>query len=95
MKIFLILAALVIFVIVCDRYEKRLPPPISWIYAVWKKFSHAFGRMMSWLILTILWLVGFGAYAIVRKCAGIFRSKPTTGWHVLPPEPSESIMQPY
>ncbi|MDP7477042.1 MAG: hypothetical protein QF442_01180, partial [Candidatus Peribacteraceae bacterium] len=67
MKFFIVLAALVVIVLICDKYESKLPPPISWIYALWKKFSHVLGIIMTFIILTVLWIVGFGVYAIVMK----------------------------
>ncbi|MAE68496.1 MAG: hypothetical protein QF793_03110 [Candidatus Peribacteraceae bacterium] len=67
MKFLAVLAVLVFFVILCDKYEEKLPPPVSWIYAVWKKFSHILGVIMSFLILTVLWIIGFGIYAIITK----------------------------
>lgn len=60
----------------------NLPPPLSWLWTGWKAFSHAFGRVMSFIILTILWIIGFGAYGIVRKIIGLFghKEKPSTYW---------------
>lgn len=51
----------------------RLPPPLSWLWEGWKMFSHAFGRVMSFIILTILWIVGFGIYGIATKAIALFR----------------------
>ncbi len=45
-------------------------------------FSHALGKVMSWIILTILWIVGFGTYAVIGKIAGVLRRRPRpqTSW---------------
>lgn len=83
MKILIIIIALVLVVIFCDKYEDRLPPPISWIYAAWKKFSHVLGIVMSFLILTVLWIVGFGIYAIVLRIITFpkrFKADPNSYW---------------
>mgnify|MGYP003989956991 FL=1 len=94
MKLLIILALLVVTVLLCDKYEERLPPPISWIYALWKKFSHVLGTVMSFLILTVLWIVGFGIYAIVIKIITFpkrFKTKPNTYWIDVEPTTVESI----
>ena len=94
MKLFLILAVLIIAVLLCDRYESKLPPPISWLYALWKKFSHVLGIVMSFLILTVLWIVGFGTYAIIIKIVTFpkrFASKPQTYWIDVAPSTAESM----
>ncbi len=83
MKLFLTLALAVITVLLCDKFEDRLPPPISWLYASWKKFSHVLGTIMSFIILSVLWFVGFGVYAIVTKVIAIpkrFTAEPSTYW---------------
>ena len=45
----------------------QLPPPLSWLWDGWMAFSHAFGRVMSFIMLSILWVIGFGVYACVLK----------------------------
>ncbi|MBI3331830.1 hypothetical protein HYZ99_02610, partial [Candidatus Peregrinibacteria bacterium] len=55
----------------------NLPPPFSWLWSAWMAFSHALGMVMSKIILTILWVVGFGLYGIVLKVIGLFQKKPT------------------
>lgn len=64
----------------------KLPPPLSWIWSAWMKFSEIFGKIMSTIILTILWVVGFGLYAIALKIAALFKNKdiPTTYWLDVP-----------
>jgi len=83
MKLFVILGLLVITVLLCDKFENKLTPPISWIYAAWKKFSHVLGIVMSFLILTVLWIVGFGIYAIVLRIITFpkrFKADPNSYW---------------
>lgn len=83
MKLLAILAGLVLFVLLCDKYEERLPQPIRMLYNLWKKFAHILGIMMSFLILTILWIVGFGIYAIILKVITFpkrFQPEPNSYW---------------
>jgi len=90
MKLFVVLIALVLFVLACDKYEDKLFPPISWIYSLWKKFSHVLGIVMSFIILTVLWIVGFGIYAIILKIITLpkrFHKDPNTYW--IDAEPSD------
>ena len=94
MKLIIILAILVVAVLICDKYERKLPPPISWIYALWKKFSHVLGIIMSFLILTILWIVGFGMYAIVIRVITLpkrFKAEPDSYWIGCEPTTVESM----
>ena len=51
-----------------------LPPPLRQIYDAWMGFSRAIGRVVSFVILTVLWIVGFGAYAIIGR---LIRKKPS------------------
>ena len=94
MKILIVLAVLVVLVLVCDKYEDRLPAPIKILYGLWKKFAHVLGVIMSFLILTILWVVGFGVYAIVLKVITLpnrFRSKPNSYWIECEPTTLDSM----
>lgn len=94
MKLFATLALLVFIVLLCDKYEQRLPPPMSWIYALWKKFSHVLGIVMSFLILTVLWIIGFGSYAIIIKILNMRHwgeKKPDTYWIDVEPTTIESM----
>jgi hypothetical protein len=94
MKLFVVLIALVLFVLACDKYEDKLFPPISWIYSLWKKFSHVLGIVMSFLILTILWVVGFGIYAIILKIITFpkrFSAAPDTHWIDAEPTKTDSM----
>ena len=61
----------------------KLPPPLSWCWDAWNEFSRVLGRVMSWIILTILWIVGFGLYAIIHKIIRLSVGKaqaPGTFW---------------
>lgn len=83
MKLLVVIAALIICVILCDRYEERLPTPIKQLYALWKQFSHILGIVMSFLILSLLWFVGFGMYAIILniiRLPTLFARAPDTYW---------------
>lgn len=53
----------------------NLPPPFSWLYRGWMAFSHVLGMVMSRLILTLLWIVGFGIYAVVFKVIHLVQRK--------------------
>lgn len=70
-----------------------LPSPLNWLWVLWKKFAELLGRVMSSLILTVLWVIGFGAYAIMLKIANIFTShkKPKTYWVDPPPDFPKSM----
>lgn len=59
-----------------DRHMKRLPLPLQLPWIGWKWFSYGLGRMMSWIILTLLWLVGFGAYGMVLHIVRFLRLEP-------------------
>lgn len=81
MKLLIILGILIAAVLVCEKYEKLLPPPISWLFALWKKFAHVLGVVMNTVILSILWIVGFGIYAIIIKMATLCKTeKQDTFW---------------
>lgn len=93
-KLFIIIGALVILIILCDKYEERLPPPVSHLFAAWKKLSHGMGIVMSFLILTVLWIIGFGTYAIIIKIITFprrFRPEPNSYWIECEPSTPESM----
>lgn len=72
----------------------KLPPPISWFYDAWMEFSKALGMVMSKIILTILWIVGFGAYAVILKIIRLFVKKaetPGTYWIDVPPTAPDDL----
>ena len=74
-------------------WHERLPAPLSWLWNGWMGLSKAIGAVMSRILLTILWIVGFGVYAIPMKIAAIFRKPPAAGtyWRDVLPEPPENM----
>lgn len=57
----------------------KLPPPFSWLWNAWMAFAHVLGRVMSFLILTVLWIIGFGIYGIVMKLVRLVKRTPPSG----------------
>lgn len=53
----------------------KLPPPLHWLYQAWMAFSKVLGKVMSFIILTVLWIVGFGIYGIIAKLIRFFSKK--------------------
>lgn len=45
------------------------------LYRAWMGFSHILGRIMSTILITILWIVVFGIYAIILKVMRLFARK--------------------
>jgi len=65
-----------------------LPLPFRWLWTGWKMFGTAVGKVMSKIILTVLWIVGFGMYGILLKIIRLFVKKahaPGTYWIDVPP----------
>ncbi len=94
MKILAILAIFVIIILICDHYESKLPHPINFLYTCWKKFSHLLGIIMSFLILTILWIIGFGTYGIIMNIMTLrarCKPKPDSYWIDVEPSTTESL----
>lgn len=56
----------------------QAPAPLKTFYAAWMRFSHILGRIMSTILLTILWVIVFGLYAIVLKIMKLFSKKPSS-----------------
>lgn len=72
----------------------RLPTPLSWLFIGWMAFSHVLGMVMSKIILTLLWIVGFGLYAIVLKVIHIVRKEqPKATYWQIPPEEFEGRLK--
>ena len=71
----------------------QLPPPLSWFWDAWMEFSKVLGRIMSAIILTILWLVGFSIYGIVLKIRGVFvkKKKKASYWIDLKKETGDGL----
>lgn len=61
-------------------------------------FSHALGMVMSTIILTILWIMGFGIYAIVLRIISFpayFRRHPNSYWIAAKPASAEEMRYPF
>ncbi|OGJ59882.1 hypothetical protein A2881_01975 [Candidatus Peribacteria bacterium RIFCSPHIGHO2_01_FULL_55_13] len=56
----------------------KLPKPLQQLYDLWMRFSHVLGRIMSTILLTIIWIVVFSIYAIILKMIYLFSGKPPT-----------------
>ncbi|MBU2259985.1 hypothetical protein KKC44_05275 [Patescibacteria group bacterium] len=59
------------------------PKLLQPFWKAWCTFSNVLGRVMSFIILTILWLVLFGIYAIILKILSIhklWKKPPDTYW---------------
>lgn len=57
-------------------------------------FSHVLGMIMSRIILTLLWIVGFGIYAIALKIANLVKRKsPKLSYWETPPEEFEGRLK--
>ena len=94
MNFLIAIAILIVAVLFCDRYEDRLPPPLKAGYNVWKAFAHVLGIIMSFLILTLLWIFGFGIYAIIIQLITLpkrFRKEPDSYWIDVEPTTVESM----
>jgi len=76
----------------------KIPEPLLPLYNAWMKFSHVLGLIMSTIILTILWIVGFGLYAIVLRIIHIprlFKKHPDSYWITTKPTPLEEMRYPF
>ncbi|PIR48347.1 hypothetical protein COU80_05250 [Candidatus Peregrinibacteria bacterium CG10_big_fil_rev_8_21_14_0_10_55_24] len=71
----------------------KFPAPLRWIYQGWMAFSHALGRVMSWIILTVVWLTIFGIYGIIVNIVNLLKPKsaPHTYWVDPFPQPPEAM----
>jgi hypothetical protein len=61
----------------------RCPKPLLPLWNAWMAFSHAIGMVMSSIILSILWILVFGAYAVCLKIIGLVVRAPVkqSYWH--------------
>lgn len=76
----------------------NIPAPLKLLFEGWMKFSHILGLIMSTIILTILWIVGFGLYAIILKIImipSLFKKSPETYWIDIKPDPIENMKYPF
>ena len=93
MKGLLILVGLITCVVLLDKCYDRLPRPLQRLYDLWEAFAHALGAVMSKVILTILWIIGFGPYAIIYKLLRKRDSKKETYWIDVPKEVHTNMHQ--
>ena len=84
MKFLVVIGILIICIIVLDKWYERLPKPLQLLYDLWEKFAHALGAVMSRVILTILWIIGFGPYALVYKLTRKKEQPKETYWIDVP-----------
>ncbi len=71
----------------------HLPPPLQRLYDAWMRFAHILGRIMSFILLSLLWLFGFGVYGIVLRVVTYLRPKPTLDsyWIDVPPKMADDM----
>lgn len=72
--------------------------PLSLLWNGWIAFSHALGIVMSTIILTILWIVGFGLYAVILRIVtlpSLFRKSPESYWIEAKPASIEEMRYPF
>lgn len=50
----------------------------------WMTVSRAIGKVMSFILLTVLWIILFGPYAVVWKLSGLMRKHRPDGSHWQP-----------
>ncbi len=65
----------------------RLPPPFSWLWSGWMAFSHLLGKVMSFIILTVFWLIGIGIYGIIAKLIKVAKPKKNLQTYWIPSQP--------
>jgi hypothetical protein len=61
----------------------KVPAPLLWLWKGWMAFSHALGKVMSAILLTVFWLTVVALYAIILKIIRIpklFATAPATYW---------------
>jgi len=87
MQFLLIIGGLVVMVLLCEKFKAHLPFPIRQIYGLWERFAHVVGIVMSTMILSVFWFVVIGIYAVILKCAGLFRNRVHSETYWIPSEP--------
>ncbi len=74
------------------------PKPLKLLWKGWMAFSHVLGLIMSTIILTVLWIVGFGIYAIILRIVRIpkiFQKPAQSFWIDVSPDPKEHMRYPF
>jgi len=63
------------------------------LWKYWMAFSHAIGMVMSWVILSVFWVVGIGIYALILQFVRLCTSTSARNaiWENPQPEYPESI----
>ena len=51
-----------------------IPKALQPLYDAWMKFSYVLGRVMSFLLLTVFWIIVLGPYAIVWKIGAFLKT---------------------
>jgi len=71
----------------------HLPLPLQRLYDLWMRFAHLLGRIVSFLLLSILWLFGFGIYGIALRVAKSIRPEPSRDsyWIDVPPKMADDM----
>lgn len=65
----------------------KLPAWLQRAKEVWLKITYPIGFVVSKVILTALWLVVFGLYAVALGIGKLFSKKTSTPqWHDVPPD---------
>lgn len=69
--------------------------PLQLAWRGWMAFSHALGLVMSTIVLTLLWIVGFGSYAIAFRIACICKRSvvQTSYWNTSLPQRREDLLR--
>ncbi|PIQ76795.1 hypothetical protein COU78_00645 [Candidatus Peregrinibacteria bacterium CG10_big_fil_rev_8_21_14_0_10_49_24] len=83
--ILLVIAYLFVFELVLSMKllglkEEKLVAPFNWQHTLWMKFSHYLGIVMSKIILTVLWIIGIGPYAMIWQLMHLKKKKPESYW---------------
>ncbi|HLD08332.1 MAG TPA: hypothetical protein VJB60_04690 [Candidatus Peribacterales bacterium] len=76
----------------------EVPLPLRFLWKGWMGFSHILGMVMSTIILTALWIVGFGIYAIILKIILLpsrFWKEPDSFWIMVKQDPIENMRYPF
>jgi uncharacterized membrane protein (DUF373 family) len=70
----------------------RIPKPLKPIVDAWMAFSRALGKVMSFILLTVVWVVVFGIYGIVLKIIRLFQQEDSSStWKEPIPEDAKTM----
>ena len=56
-----------------------IPKPLKPLYDAWMAVSHFIGLIMSSVMLSLIWVIVFGAYAMIIKTVSLFGTKKRSG----------------